>query len=53
MVFCFQSEVGVFPMEWLTPAILMYTKKNCTKSFRTKGMLHAFVYVHRHFVFFN
>lgn len=34
-----QSEVALFPMEWLTPSILIYTKKDCAKSFDTEGKL--------------
>ena len=38
-LYVFQSEVGVFPMEWLTPAILIYTKKDYDKPLNTDGML--------------
>jgi len=37
-----QSEVGVFHMEWLTPAVIMYTQKSYLDSFNTEGTeLHA------------
>lgn len=32
-----QSEVGVFPTEWLTPCVLIYAQRGYSDHFNTEG----------------